>query len=74
MKTFMTTSLTMSLMTVLLTGTALMAQAGKTPVAAPAAGTASTATPAPAKVKKHHRKAKQAAPDAATANGAPVKK
>ncbi len=72
MKTFMT----MSLMTALLTGTALMAQTGKAPAPAPApaAAATSTATPAPAKVKKHHRKAKKTAPDAATTNAAPVKK
>ena len=72
MKTFMTTSL----MTALLTGTALLAQTGKAPAPAPApaAGAASTATPAPAKVKKHHRKAKTTTPDAAPANAAPAKK
>jgi hypothetical protein len=64
MKTLMTT--------LLLAGTALMAQTGSTP--APAAGSASTSTSAPAKVKKHHRKAKKTTPDSATTNVAPVKK
>jgi hypothetical protein len=63
MKTLMTT--------LLLAGTALMAQTGTTP--APAAGASSTAT-APAKVKKHHHKAKKTTPDSATTNAAPVKK
>ena len=67
MKTLMTT--------LLLAGTALMAQTGKTPAPAPAAAaSSSTAAPAPAKVKKHHRKAKKTTPDAATTNVAPAKK
>ncbi len=69
MKTLMTT--------LLLAGTALMAQTGKTPApaATPApAPAAAASTPAPAKVKKHHRKAKKTTPDAATTNVAPAKK
>ncbi len=73
MKTLMTT--------LLLAGTALMAQTGKTPAPAAtpapapaAAASSSTTAPAPAKVKKHHRKAKNTTPDAATTNVAPAKK
>ena len=70
MKTLMTTSL----MAVLLTGTTLLAQAGKAPAAAPA--TAATnptnpANPTPAKVKKHHKGKKNAAP---AENASPAKK
>jgi hypothetical protein len=64
MKTLMTT--------LLLAGTALMAQTGTAPT--PAAGSASSTTPAPAKVKKHHAKAKTTAPGSSTANAAPEKK
>ena len=64
------------LITVLLTGTTLMAQTVKAPTPAPAVAnnaTAKTEAPAPAKVKKQHRKGKKTAP-AATTNPAPVKK
>jgi hypothetical protein len=68
MKTLMTT--------LLLAGTALMAQTGTTP--APAAGSASkSATPsttAPATVKKHHHKAKAATPATSVPNAAPATK
>ena len=58
MKTLMTTSL----MTVLLTGTTLLAQAGKAPAPAPATAATNPTNPAPAKVKKHHKGKKNAAP------------
>lgn len=68
MKTLMTTSL----MTLLMTGTALMAQTGKAPATPPAAAAANAANPAPVKVKKHHRKGTKHTPSAENAN--PAKK
>ena len=66
MKTLMTT--------MLLAGTALMAQTTTAP--APAAGTSSAPgnTAAPAKVKKHQHKAKTSKPDSATTSTAPATK
>jgi len=66
--------ITTPLMIALLAGTALMAQTGKAPAntGTPAVAPSGNAAPAPAKVKKHHRKAKKTAPAASAT--APVKK